>query len=247
MHHTISRNCTLIILGLVCLTSCQLLLSSSACGVSGCKTKTKCSTSYCVDPKCVPAVCPRKTICSSNGSCGEIRQKFCAFLASLKDLVLQSKQKCSSLNTFLPQTAVKECMDPNAVQTQSASASSNRTMIPLGSMISSYRLVAIGGFWWTQIIYYYQMQYYYLMYNTGIRDTRRLETRINSLTELPENLPIAKIDSLLNHFTRLPDVPISEWMTASNLTSLLKCLPDISRFRQINCLSQDNLSSILPL
>jgi hypothetical protein len=243
-------NSAIVILGFASLASLQLLKYPSGCGSTGCKELASCSSNYCIDPKCVPASCPNKTVCLLDNSCGDIHLSFNAFLTTLQEQVMSSKQICNGENTFLPETALKQCSDTTLVQVQGASGTSNMSSgvyIPPGAVIYSYRLIGMNGYWWVQIIYYYNEQYYYVMYNTGIQVTRRLGSAIDQMAQLSSKMPTVEFEFLANHFARLERVSIMEWMVAPKLTSLLECLPDISQFKQINCLSTDNVASILPV
>jgi len=244
MKNLFFRNSVLLIIGLASLASLQLLkLSSNDGSLNGAVSGT-CSTSYCIDPKCVPASCPLKTLCSPGSSCGGIYTTFNSFLTSLQDRLAASPQYCTAQNSFLPDSSVKACLDPSIVKFSASSAAVNDPSIPPGAVIYSYRLVSVGGYWWMQIIYYYQGQYYYLMYNTGIIVTRRLASTMNAIPISAKSMGLVGVD-LPNLFTRLQQVQISEWIVSSNLTTLLKCLPEVDQYKQINCMSKDNVAYIL--
>ena len=225
-------------------------------------TKPRCSTNYCLDLRCLPRNCP-KTARGGTLAHRQLQNNFRSFVDFLAANLPSSPENCPERSSTLGTPLLRICNPFDDAQNRHRPfeihphrdpafiGPSNASNVPSGAIIYSFRLTQLNGFYWCQVIYYYQGLFNYMFYNTGISAQSVIKMKEDSSTT-SSGQPEDEVASFREHsFTstvsRIRGVEIREGMSATDLTTLLRCLPDAWQFKQINCLSAELLPSILVL
>lgn len=238
-----------------CLVSCESF-TNTAVNQKG-SSQSKCSNRYCIDLNCVPCQCPRLIKFRDLGS-GFLQDKFASMVSFLNANMDLLPSSCNMELAIQPVAAVSVCSLDNvppspATQFFDASiavkaAAVNRGPIPAGAIIYSSNIVVINGFYWNQVIFFYLGQYCYISYNTGIRIITALRLTITNSVSA-ESMKSGAIPTETSDFRRLErkirQGGFGEGMVASDLTTILRCVPGALQFNQVRCLSPEVLPTIL--
>ena len=204
-----------------------LLISWSICQVVV-KKKSTTPKKKVVEPIiCPPLITPA---CVANAVLKDSFKRFVADVATNAD---------QSLDVCVPESF----MDPKQSKLQ-PQMNSMQASIPMGSQIILVSTEIISGFYFQKIIYYYSGAYYYVMYATGIRAFRLLQTGTGYLPfGTASGMSIAQILKKVNEMItkvkkaikNLNNVVIQEGMIASSLKQIKACVPKASTFMDLKC------------
>ena len=175
-----------------------------------------------------PIVCPPliTQYCASNSVLKENFKKFVADVANNAD---------QSLDVCVP----ADFVDPK--QPKSTLNAMQATM-PKGSQIILVSTEIISSFYYQKIIYTYAGSYNYVMYATGIRAFRLLQTGYLPFGTA-SGMSISQILQKVNEFTKkvqkavknLKNVTIIEGMIAKSLKEIKTCVPKANTFMDLKC------------
>lgn len=238
-----------------CLISCEpdVSMASGQKGVG----RPKCSNRFCIDLNCVPCSCPRM-IKTKDSDANNLLNKFASLVSFLNANINYLSSSCNMSSAIQSMSTVTVCtpdyMAPSP-ETQPFDAAiiiqsftQVRGPIPSGAIIYSSNLVVISGFFWNQVIFFYQGQYCYISYNTGIRSIASLTLTITNSVEvesIKKGLIPTKNRDLRKLETKMRQGGFGEGMVASDLTTILRCVPNAMQFNQVKCLSSEVLPTLL--
>jgi hypothetical protein len=217
----------------------------------------KCSNRFCVDLECVPRSCPRM-IKNKDPEASSLKNKFAAlinFLNANEDFLTSP---CNINTAIQSLSTVTVCVPDNMSSPASTqpfdaalaiqSTTAIRSPIPSGAIIYSSNIVVINGFFWNQVIFFYQGQFCYVSYNTGIRSIVSLKLTANNSVEataIKSGAIQPATRDLKDLENKILNEGFGEGMVASDLTTILKCVPGALQFNQVRCLSSEILPVLL--